>query len=89
MPYNHKHVEWSSMHVPECVSLCGMGCQDSPCAHLSRKAFSGIVSPCESVAAFEIFQCTILSVCLNFLLLQKESGEEVEVEEFYVKYKNL
>lgn len=30
-----------------------------------------------------------LSVCLNFLLLQKESGEEVEVEEFYVKYKNL
>lgn len=25
----------------------------------------------------------------NFLMLQKESGEEVEVEEFYVKYKNL
>lgn len=25
----------------------------------------------------------------NFLLLQKDSGEEVEVEEFYVKYKNL
>lgn len=43
----------------------------------------------ECVAAFEIFQYTILSVCLNFLLLQKESGEEVEVEEFYVKYKNL
>lgn len=40
-------------------------------------------------AAFEILQYTVLSVCLNFLLLQKESGEEVEVEEFYVKYKNL
>lgn len=40
-------------------------------------------------AAFETLQYTVLSVCLNFLLLQKESGEEVEVEEFYVKYKNL
>lgn len=43
----------------------------------------------ECVAAVELFQDMILSVYHNFLLLQKESGEEVEVEEFYVKYKNL
>lgn len=26
---------------------------------------------------------------LKFILLQMENGEEVELEEFYVKYKNL
>lgn len=90
MLYNHKHVEWSSVHVPENVSPHGTSCQGFLCAPLSRKATSGVVSSCGSMWLLLKSPVYDIKVCTSiFFSLQKESGEEVEVEEFYVKYKNL